>query len=499
MSFYLPADCLNEIFEYLEDDKITLRSCLLVNRLWCEIVVRILWRNVWNFQYSVYKPYRRIHVPLTLIRTLISCLPNESKDLLYENEIFITNSTRKPSFFNYASFCKVLSIHEIDQMIQYVLEKHQSITSRKLSLNYNKYLLSQEILKMFMNEISSLKSLDYGSSCSKKVENIMFTYLPGAKNCLTDLTKLSCSSEIYSEFFYQISQICHNIQSLIIKFGDFISDGLADLITLQNNLKILTLQSYDEGNGICGIYSITSSLNKFSLSLTKLKIDNSYIPLSFISIFKNLQELSFFFEFKEGLEDFTQLQYVKFPNLKILRFLYEYPKAEILMKFLEINGKNLEELYIFDNDNSLNLAIAKFCPNLKTLFTIFMDDEIETLKILLKSCQYLESIKIWCGGGEYLNEKELLEIIAKYSPKNFYELKINYIYYTRSEIIPEDLESFFLNWKNRLPQKPLSLILIKNYESISLEVNEGNMEVIEKYKRLGVIKKIKIQEFEEEE
>ena len=36
----LPADCLNEIFEYLEDDKINLRTCLFVNHLCCEIAVK---------------------------------------------------------------------------------------------------------------------------------------------------------------------------------------------------------------------------------------------------------------------------------------------------------------------------------------------------------------------------------------------------------------------------------------------------------------------------
>ena len=34
MAFQLSADCLNEIIEYLEKDKISLKSCLLVNRLW---------------------------------------------------------------------------------------------------------------------------------------------------------------------------------------------------------------------------------------------------------------------------------------------------------------------------------------------------------------------------------------------------------------------------------------------------------------------------------
>ena len=45
----LPADCLNEIFEYLEEDRVALRSCLLVNQLWCEVSVRILWKNIRNY------------------------------------------------------------------------------------------------------------------------------------------------------------------------------------------------------------------------------------------------------------------------------------------------------------------------------------------------------------------------------------------------------------------------------------------------------------------
>ena len=88
----LSIDCLNKIFEYLEEDKATLRSCLLVNRLWCNISVRILWRSVWNYD------------------TLIACLPNESKEILYKNGIIESNSTSKPPLFNYIEFIKFLKI-----------------------------------------------------------------------------------------------------------------------------------------------------------------------------------------------------------------------------------------------------------------------------------------------------------------------------------------------------------------------------------------------------
>src|SRR5436190_23330307 len=117
MPCQLPADCLNEIFEYLEEDKITLRSCLLVNRLWCRVTIRILWRNIWSIQR--YKPCQA--APLSIISTLVACLPDESKNLIYNNGIVISTPTCKPPMFNYAAFVKVLSINDIDYMINHVI------------------------------------------------------------------------------------------------------------------------------------------------------------------------------------------------------------------------------------------------------------------------------------------------------------------------------------------------------------------------------------------
>ena len=78
MTRQLPAYCLYDVFEYLEE-----HSCLLVNRLWCEVSVRMLWRDV--YKYTV--PMRH---KSKILNTLIACLPDESKDLLCENKIFFS-------------------------------------------------------------------------------------------------------------------------------------------------------------------------------------------------------------------------------------------------------------------------------------------------------------------------------------------------------------------------------------------------------------------------
>src|SRR3954470_568280 len=117
----LPADCLNEIFEYLVEDEATLHSCLLVNRLWCEVSVIILWRSIRNYN------------------TLIACLPNESKEILYQNGIITSASAASnPPMFNYASFCKVLSIHHVNYEIRRLLKK----SPQTYSINDNVHLVT---------------------------------------------------------------------------------------------------------------------------------------------------------------------------------------------------------------------------------------------------------------------------------------------------------------------------------------------------------------------
>src|SRR6266498_3216705 len=152
MACQLPTDCLDEIIEYLEEDKTNLHSCLLVNRFWCKISVRILWRNIWNFN---------VH-PTSILSTLIACLPNESKELLRENNIFISTPTSKPPLFNYPAFCKVLSIYEICEIVCTVLENETSFNSfNLLSVEERNCLVINEVVKMFTNQISSLKKLTY--------------------------------------------------------------------------------------------------------------------------------------------------------------------------------------------------------------------------------------------------------------------------------------------------------------------------------------------------
>ena len=175
MAFQLPTDCLNEIFEHLEEYPTSLKSCLLANRFWCKIAVRILWRNVWNVPNDVYYKSDRRCRALSILSTLISCLPNESKNLLYENEISILIPTLKSPLFNYISFIKSLSFYNLEYVVGNALNYQQINTSK------NKYLVIKELLKAFMNQISSLKSLSYDINYPTTINDIPFCFFSKGK------------------------------------------------------------------------------------------------------------------------------------------------------------------------------------------------------------------------------------------------------------------------------------------------------------------------------
>src|SRR6266542_6384129 len=194
---------------------------------------------------------------------------------------------------------------------------------------------------MLMNQISSLKSLTF-----LQYQNANFASYPGAKDCLKNLSELCCRSNNNSEIFHQLSQICHNLSSLMIDFHDNISNGLADLIFAQKNLKHFIIRVHC--NSYYYVENIPPLMTKFQNTLIKLSlyfIDKTSFSLSFITKFSNLQELEFLFKSYYHYKDFEKLQYVTFPQLQILKFRDRLcPIFELLINFLENNGKNLKEL-----------------------------------------------------------------------------------------------------------------------------------------------------------
>src|SRR5436305_15265871 len=103
----LNIDCLVLIFNEME--KISLHSCLLVNKNWCNIVIPILWKKFsWNFLYcnKLGNSGRR------LSNTILSCLPPSSKQILSDNGVKLPLVALLGSpLFDYISFCTFPTHH----------------------------------------------------------------------------------------------------------------------------------------------------------------------------------------------------------------------------------------------------------------------------------------------------------------------------------------------------------------------------------------------------
>jgi hypothetical protein len=77
--------------------------------------------------------------------------------------------------------------------------------------------------------------------------------------------------------------------------------------------------------------------------------------------------------------------------------------------------------------------------------TGFKNDELETSKLVFKSCKNMRSIEIYCG-GKSLRKKEALKLVVKHSHENISEVILRHYYCTQSEkSLPKELESYIVS------------------------------------------------------
>jgi hypothetical protein len=474
----LDADCLVEIFEYLDGYHETLYSCLLVNRLWCVVSVRILWRGIKNYY------------------TLITCLPNELKKIISENGITI--STSKPLLFNYVSFCKSISVYELNVNIEQILlkkrqcvpiqsskdiKKQQYVSiqtlkdikeQQRVSIQSSKDIITQEIFKFLMNQITKLIIDEF----SPNYMMIFTRHLESRDRLLNNITELHSYSDAYTEFFHQLSQICHSIQTLKIMLKTVISNGLIDLISVQKNLKYLYMSQYNSFGIENLLKKIPNTLISFAFKII-MGFPNYLYPIENIYIHYPFDQQRY--RDQQSYRDQRREEHFN-SNFVILRQI---------MKFLKNNGRNLKQIHFNIDYDPLNETIRECCKNIRILHIKLTDEKKRGLS---KLCSFfdalplLESIKIEIRYT--YNEKSLFNCVIEKSPKNFCELKLKLSYNIdkQSLLTPEELELFLKSWKNRIPQKQLSLVLTGYNKNTTFINNEENMKVIEKYSKLGTIK-----------
>ncbi|KAF0559582.1 f-box domain-containing protein [Gigaspora margarita] len=219
----LPNECLYDIFNKLRTDRKSLFSCLLVNRLWCRIIIPILWSEP-----GVHFKDKR------LVKICLSALNTEEQALLIPFNLILPKNL-KP-LFEYAS----------------------NITS----VNY--YYLNKGI-ENYYNET-------YGNRISAIENSLALMFLRSSKN----LKHLYFIGNIYNETLF-VEKLCKNTSIVSLSFSDcYLKDEA--LVNIFN--KSITLTSLDlTDTPLCSERAnvLAKTLCESNTTLTSLSLFNNQL------------------------------------------------------------------------------------------------------------------------------------------------------------------------------------------------------------------------------
>ncbi|EXX53402.1 uncharacterized protein OCT59_012724 [Rhizophagus irregularis] len=484
----LNKDILFLLFEELRDDSKSLFSCLMVNRLWCETVIPVLWRNPWCYDIN----YHNKNYLFTIIASYLS---DDIKESLTRQGIQLPSFSYQQFLFDYLSFCRSINIAIIN-----------IITSIGSPLSYNQFILQQEFYGLFMKKFPELKYLDMRS-----IEHQIF-YFPDAKIRFESLSELTCDTSIDSSYFYGLAQLCQYIQRLIIINVDPTDyHSVAKLIGVQKNLNYF---EWKDDHDIYAPGPDRDSYKEILLALEKNANIINHLNIYFIFISRTSPKvLPKFHKLKSLITDFwpfseEQLKMCVYRDLEILKInYYELKAASIIIENSEGHLKKiflgptyeLDEFYDYiDNFNDDSLIfickVYQKCLLIEYLSLTFPPSKqhFDEFERLLKICQNLKSLLLAIYMNAYdveteeklENGKKLLELLIRSAPTNLKEIRFLY----DVEFSLEVLEEFFENWRGR----PAITILTCRF----IYKEENYVKLINKYKNDGVIKDFRCESFE---
>jgi hypothetical protein len=476
----LNKDVLLLIFEELQNNSKILFSCLMVNKLWCETVISILWRNPWcyNINYSK-KNY--------LFAIIAFYLSEDIKTFLMKQGIKLPSVSLKSLSFDYLSLCRSINIRFINEIIS--IETFSA---------YNQFLLQQEIYNIFIKKCPELKYLDI-----KSIKHQIF-YFPEAKTRLESLCELKCDTSIDSSYFYGLARFCQYIQSLIIFNVDPKDNyGIVKLIEVQNNLKYFEwideyeVTDYDFTDEDDPYKEVLLELEKKANNLNHLKIYFHYFDNFDYKLLQKI--LAKLYRLKTLTSDFSifgeqEVKMLILNDLEILKI--NYIKLNEASGIIENSGGNLKEVLLkfsefykvdFDFDKNSLIFIRKIyenCPLIEYLTLAFLPSKNHLIEFekLLKVCQNLKSLLLVTSNYYITEEKnlenreEVLKILIKSAPTSLRELR----FFDNFKFSLEALEEFFEKWRGR----PALSILTTD----SIYEGEDYKKLIDKYRNDGVIK-----------
>nr|CAG8581739.1 11921_t:CDS:2 [Entrophospora candida] len=413
----LPSDCLSEIFSYLENDMSTLHSCILVNRLWCEIAIKYLWKQPFDLTVktsmnSISKfPNISFKSSLKFIKltsTLFQCI-------VYNNNKNKRNSGRGSR----------------GKVVAEILERR---VTREFIRSSSSYLNNECILSKLIDNVGRLIILQI-----KKLDSIsMFTTNNNTKSFFWNLydNLHVCYPEISNRCFSYINRFEWTAGNQGTKF-------LANLCNTSHNIKVIKIDWDDKW---------------FARDDENLDKKNDDLLVNLIKNQHALEEFHFFFNIQKKIPRIIEGLHHQSSHLRrvVLKRNRIYDK-EYMTKILNLEG--LEDLtikycwlesgenyykssmlkeFIYDENyfrvdfESIALYISTHFKNLVYL-DLYIYIRVSSLSEILLSCKKLEKIIIkdrnWSQHWHDENNQNLDKLMQEMVLTNLKHLELKGVFH----------------------------------------------------------------------
>ncbi|RGB25484.1 hypothetical protein C1646_820997 [Rhizophagus diaphanus] len=484
----LNKDVIFLILKELQNDPNSFYSCLLINRIWCETTVPILWKNPTKL-FRGYK--RKCKASKSLLNIILSHISEESRNDLKNQGIDLFTEIQKKPLFNYIRYWKYLDLNFLECLLN-VLGTSTNIEKSKI------FLIKNEILYLF-NINTKFVSLSISAPLS---------IISGSEDCFSKLEYFYCNNKTSSNILEGLAQTNKQIRKfeiIIMCDGRENSDNSTEIVKLieaQRNLKEINFirkNFYMNAKSYCK--NLEESLIKHADTIQYLRID--WEPITkFLSYLVNLVSLDLTYICYDR-NHYDNLKTISLPLLKFLKA--KHIPSNILSSLIESTKGYLVEIsilyhYIFDKGRLIR-AIYQNCLNLKILKLSMTNENISDFEYLLINCQYLNSLEVI--GTNYFDWDELFEILTKSSPIGLFKFTFTSpISDLKRKMV--SIKLFLDNWKDR---HSMSLYIVSLEEAYMKMLKQQRRKfqqqdkqqqqilenLLQQYIAIGIIEKFSIQ------
>ncbi|RIB30874.1 hypothetical protein C2G38_2052434 [Gigaspora rosea] len=366
----LPSDCIEEILKNLDNDRPSLYSWTLVNRSWCQYATALLWSHPFS-SLNLVDDQDAGHL---LIRTYLTCLPDEAQQTLEEEGHILQKS--KP-LFDYPSYFKELHIGCLQNALELWWAKNTDYRLRKKA---NFTTLEGLIFEMLINKSSGLRFLDCESRSSRYN--------------MTDCTLFSGIQKAVAKI-YELRINCSNVDQ-----GQ-LTNLLSTIIESSQNIQQLVITPHHEGTmaqKIPKLIEAQQSLNKFSMVSSLAGLFNPSRSASIFSALTSQIKSLTHADFRKVYVDGNSLQILaKCHNLKTLYLVNCYQEEDITLSDSLFKTAQLSITKLVLNHDHHNSVKDGLSHNTCT-------------SIIMMSAQTLQELSI-----DYINP-ELVQILSTQIP-----------------------------------------------------------------------------------